>query len=278
MINDKGQVVLTLILVMTVALAIGLSVVQRSLSDISTASKVEQSSRAFSAAEAGIEKKLISGSNDVSFDNGASASILSGGDRIPVVAGSRQQDPLEYPPLSKEEVAQVWLADYTSTANPPPAAYKRNTLDVYWGSSDTDKAALELTLVYYDGSQYQSKKYFYDQISRNNNFTYVSCGSLPRLPSGVTYQCKQTITFPQSTGLMLLRARLLYNNTSQPIAFQPPSTATCGSECSLPPQAVSVVSQGAAGMTRRTVQLFQEYNTVPFFFDYGLFSAGDINK
>ncbi len=45
--NQKGQLILILILVMTVALSIGLSIVQKSLVDVSTSSKVEQSSRAF---------------------------------------------------------------------------------------------------------------------------------------------------------------------------------------------------------------------------------------
>ena len=56
--NKKGQILLALILVMTVALAIGLSVIQKSLVDVSTSTKVEQSSMAFSAAEAGIERSL----------------------------------------------------------------------------------------------------------------------------------------------------------------------------------------------------------------------------
>ena len=56
--NERGQIILVLVLVITVALAIGISVVQRSLSDISTSTKVEESSRAFSAAEAGIERAL----------------------------------------------------------------------------------------------------------------------------------------------------------------------------------------------------------------------------
>src|SRR3989339_1641784 len=74
--RQAGQVILILILVMAVALAIGISVIQRSLSDISTSSKVEQSSRAFSAAEAGIEKALRGDATAVSFpENNSSATV-----------------------------------------------------------------------------------------------------------------------------------------------------------------------------------------------------------
>ena len=278
--NETGQIILVLILVMTVALAIGISVIQRSISDISTASKTEQSSRAFSAAEAGIEDLLSGGTGIVNFAENSSTAQATGGNLMPAIqSGLNPQAPLEYPSLSKEEVAHVWLANLDSLTNPPAEAYKRNSLDVYWGNSDTDKAALELTLVYYASNKYQSQKYFYDQISRTpaNNFTPVSCTGENTLVSGVIYQCKQTITFPTSTGLMLLRARLLYNTSSQPFAVQAVGTS-CGSNCSLPPQARSIISTGTAGTTQRRVRLFQINKVVPSYFDYAIFSTGDINK
>lgn len=279
--NQKGQVILILILVMTVALGIGISVIQRSLSDVSTASKVEQSSRAFSAAEAGIESKLVGGPGSVSFtENGSTAQVL-GGDLIPAVqSGSNPQDPLEYPPLAKEEIAHVWLADYTKASNPPPAFYTQASLDVYWGNSATDFAALELTLVYYNGSSYQATKWYLDNKAAGrtptNKFTEVDCTGNYSLAG---YQCKYTIgglpSSPPSI-LMLLRARLLYNSTSQPFAVQ--AVNNCGLACSLPPQAKSLISTGTAGTTKRTVKLFQIDKVVPPYFDYAIFSTGDINK
>lgn len=290
--SDKGQTVLILVLIMTVALAIGLSTVQRSLSDISTSSKVEQSSRAFSAAEAGIERALQVGSTTIQLENQSSAQV-SDSSLIPCVPGTTgcaqgagvQQSPLEYPPLSKEEVAHVWLADYTSTANPPTSAYAQGSLDVYWGSSSTDKAALELTLIYYDDGtkKYQSQKWYLDHSivrSPENNFVQVSCtGYDVETDVGTKrYQCKKTIDSLPSlpSRLMLLRARLLYNSTSQPLAVQ--AVGTCGQDCSIPPQARRITSTGAAGETQRKVQLFQVNKVVPPYFDYAIFSAGEISK
>src|SRR5204863_1532604 len=89
----RGQVLLILLLVMTVGLAIGLSIIQRSLSDVSTASKIEQSSRAFSAAEAGIERALkgnCSSGSCVTFQNNAQATIQDSG-LVPVAASSGKQ-------------------------------------------------------------------------------------------------------------------------------------------------------------------------------------------
>lgn len=308
MVNQKGQVVLILILVMTVALGIGISVVQRSLSDVSTASKVEQSSRAFSAAEAGIEKSLTSGGNTtVNLDNQSNASATN--DLVPCIPGSSGcnetsgmiQAALEYPLLAKEETATIWLAD-PNTSLPtcaagagglPPACYGSSTLDVYWGNSSSDKAAVELSFIYYDTttSQYNSKKWYLDQAAAvrtpvNNFDTNADCSGFTI--GSNSYSCKYIIggtnrgvADPKGSlpaGLILLRARLLYNSTSQRFAVQASSTATCGSACSIPSQVSKLTSTGTSGETQRKVQVFKIDKVVPSYFDYAIFSAGSINK
>lgn len=292
MSNDKGQVILILILVMTVALSIGLSVVQKSLVDVSTASKVEQSSRAFSAAEAGIEKALrfttgtdctnaVDPLNCQNFSgNSAQIARIEDAGLLPLTAVAPEaQAALEYPPLAKEDVVQVWLADPAASLPAcavPYVCYSQPTLDVYWGNSDTDKAALELTLVYFDSenAKYAFKKWYLDHSSstRINGFDKTSlCNKTP----WERYQCYKQLTGLPSR-LMLLRARLLYNSASQPFAVK--AVDTCGTGCSLPPQARSIISTGAAGETQRKVKVFQLNKVVPPFFDYAIFSAGEIKK
>ena len=53
--SQSGQIVIILLLLMLVILSIGLAVTQRTITNVSTSSQTEQSSRAFSAAEAGLE-------------------------------------------------------------------------------------------------------------------------------------------------------------------------------------------------------------------------------
>lgn len=296
-LNQQGQLILTLILVMTVALAIGLSIIQKSLLDVSTATKVEQSSRAFSAAEAGIEKALrvndcgVNGVNcKVDFaETKAKADVLDTKLMPVVVSIGTPQDPLEYPPLAKEDVVQIWLADLTSKDNPPAVFYDPSpirAIDVYWGTSGspiTDRAALELNLIYYDGNSYQSYKKYLDSTSRNpNSFELVATcnGNYTPTNGTQTYQCKRRIGPPLDSALpsqlMLVRARLFYNSTSQPFAVQ--AVNTCGQPCSLPPQARVLISTGTVGDTQRRVKVFQENKVVPTYFDYAIFSAGDIVK
>lgn len=286
--NQTGQVILGLILVMVIALGIGLSVVQRSLVDISTSSKVEDSSRAFSAAEAGIEKALKVGTTTVDFtaENNSRAAVSDSG-LLPCIPGvgacpPGQQAPLEYPPLAKEEVAHFWLASPTASlpvCTAPDVCYTPTMLDVYWGNSTLDRAALELTLVYHTGGVYQSRKWYLDQISRSNGFdtTLPTCtGGYSPAGSTSIFQCKVRIgQSPADTslpsGLMLLRARLLYNSTSQPIAIQ-------GVGGSIPPQAKIIKSIGSSGETQRTVQVFQIEKVVPPYFDFVIFAVGEIKK
>ena len=54
--KESGQIIIVLLLMMLVGLSIGLVVTQRSVTDVSVSTQSEQSQRAFSAAEAGIEK------------------------------------------------------------------------------------------------------------------------------------------------------------------------------------------------------------------------------
>ncbi len=308
--NQRGQAILILILLISVGLSIGLSIVQKSLSDVSTASKVEQSSRAFSAAEAGVEKAL-STTDDATCvncqtftDTSSSIKQITDSGLIPCVPGSTGSSPpcaqqaderqvaLEYPPLAKEDTLHVWLADYTVTSSPPATFYTQPTLDIFWGDPQAqDKAALEITLIYYDSvqSKYLNRKWYLDQIPRpqSNGFErpdkgQVTCsGSYTPQGSTKLYQCKRTLgvspdsTLP-STGMMLIRARLLYNSTSQPFAAG--AVGACGSACSLPPQARKISSTGVSGETQRNIEIFQLYKVPPPFFDYAIFSAGQIAK
>lgn len=281
-ISQKGQVVLVLILVMTVALAIGLSVIQRSLSDVSTSSKVEQSSRAFSAAEAGIEKAISANSAINSQIDLGNSSQIAGVDKNDIPA-ARQA--FEYLPLAKEELAHVWLADPETLA----AVYTQTSINVYWGVPNitADKPALEVTVIYRVGGNYISQKFFLDSDSNRtnsnsnpNHFTDVSANCTSSavvdttLGTNRVFLCKYTLIglYSGSEVPMLLRARILYSNTSQPFAVQPVGGS------SLPVQARMFTSTGVSGATQRKIQVLRIDKVVPPYFDYAIFSAGDISK
>ena len=279
--NRPGQILLILLLVMTVGLGVGLSIISRSLIDISTSTKAEQSSRAFSTAEAGIEKALRGDLTGVSFAENQSQASVYQSDPLPYSGQA-----LEYPPVGKEEIAHFWLANPVNT--PPTSYYTQSIIDVYWGIPNlagVDQAALEVTVYYQSGGSFLSKKFFYDPNTTRittNGFTAPDSCSNSLTPistsSGVnrTFYCKTTLNLSGLTTLELIRARLLYTSVSQPIALQPLNG--CGQACSLPPQARLFTSTGSSGDTQRTIQVFKLDQVVPFYFDYAIFSQGDITK
>lgn len=289
--NSSGQVLLLLILLLTAVLVIGLAVISRSIQDVKTSGNIEQSSRAFSAAEAGIEKALVGDFSGVSFtDTGASATVSPSAD-LPVLPGSgTRQIALEYPPLSKEDFAHVWLADYKSLASPPTNYYAQSSLEIFWGNnSTTDKAAVELTIVSWNGSGYINTKSYFDPDplrASGSGFTDVSSscsggvdGSGGKLAdtiygSGRKFYCSKVVNLPVNP--ILLRARLLYNANAQPMAFW--AVGTCGVSCSLPSQAQILSATGTAGSTQRKIQVFKLNQVVAPYFDFAIFSAGDITK
>lgn len=315
--KQSGQVVLILLLVMIVALAIGLSVVQRSLTDVSTSTRIEQSSRAFSAAEAGIERVLQNGDpsalenviNEDAFGNNASA-IVRGGGLLP-----NQKQAIEYPPVSKEEIVHVWLADPDANFESDIGAYyTQSELEVYFGSTETfipaDRPAVELIIISLNKTgdkKYTSKKILLDfdinDIRPSNNFLKpresddnvkeFRCSDNPDTAFGVKtifsesgendrkFACRAVLQNLSPT-LVLLRARILYSSVSHPFAVKPVTTSEeCESDadrCSLPRQVRIIQSSGTSGDAQRTIQLFRIEKVVPFYLDYAIFSAGDINK
>lgn len=281
--KEKGQILLILILVITVALAVGLAVVQRSLTDISTSTRVEQSTRAFSAAEAGIERAIQQGASLGSVELGNDASI-QGVEAKDVPA---PKEALEYyPPVSKEEVVHVWLAD----PNTLTEVYDQDSLDVYWGAipeNTSEIPAIEVAVIVKQTiggvDSYRREVFFFDPDSTRfaeNGFSPVSVsGCNQNIATGFgenrpfCYMATLTRLLESPTDrLILLRARILYSKDSHPVAVKPRG------EGSFPKQGKIYTSTGVAGDTQRTVQLFKLDKVVPFYFDYAIFSAGDIRK
>lgn len=290
--SQSGQVILILLLVITIGLGVGLSVIQRSISEVSTSTKIEESSRAFSAAEAGIEQTLArlsqgQGSQDVNFSENQSKAKIDISGSVPA-----SNQIFELPAISKESVAQAWLATPATAPDAASVYYDQPNLDVYWGDINANpKPAIEVSVLYLQGGDIKRKAFYFDPNSARtppNGFTLVSCTNVKKdtsLGSNRDFACKATLSGLGSADLgagrvlMLARARVFYTNTTHQVAFAPLGGPCGGSpSCSLPLQATVIVSTGTSGQTERRVQLVRQDNFVPFFFDYAIFSLAAINK
>lgn len=304
-LNESGQIILVLLLTMLVALSIGLVVTTRSISDVKSSTQTEQAARAFSAAEAGIEEAAQSGSSG-SFTLGNDAKTTVDTKFLPDSATFNYA--IEYPPIGKKNIAQFWLAnpDIDPDAATGNSYYTNTTVNAYFGNStsfasDDEKPALALTFINYDtvARAYSSYKVYLDSVSSRakvNSFTLAGCVPSPGAITTTTqtasqFLCSATVAIKKDkTGTadcntasncvpQLVRARILYSSTDQKIALQPtPSCPNGSNPTCFPPQVSLFKSTGTAGQSQKTIQVFRLKKVVPAWFDYAIFSAGDITK
>lgn len=105
-----GQAVLIVLLSMAVVLTIVLSILSRSITDVTLTGKEEEALRAFSAAEAGVEQALIAGVPEGSFGGSQfSADVTS------LAEGSKAFNyPIEIP---AGDMATVWFVAHDDKGN-----------------------------------------------------------------------------------------------------------------------------------------------------------------
>lgn len=276
--SNSGQIVLILVLLTVVGLTIGLSLISRTITDVRISSQIEETNRAFSAAEAGVESALKGaavGANGTVDLPGASAdySVLS-------VGGST--DTYIFPFTQKGKTQTVWLIahnsdgtlDFTGTSPDPIKSYgPTNSIDICWGT-EANQPAIIMTLLYKDGSDYKLVKGAYDpNATRGNNFYIADSGG--NYCDG-NYNYKKTITFRTVPGtggdgfgvvstaqLIVLRLQPVHQDTS--IAVKP--------SVGLPIQGKQIISVGQTGTgTTRKIQVTQGFYTLPEIFDFSFFS------
>lgn len=305
--NNSGQALLIVLLAMTVILTVVLSVVSRSVTDISITGYEEDSQRAFDAAEAGIEDYLLTG-----FATGAETSI--GDATYKVLPGyPLPDDKYSYPSeFFSGESATFWFVEHDPTTGELVCTgdcTRASNFEVCWGKEGTASdqnttPAIEITIMY----DYNEGSGDIGEVVSpgGNDFTYVKVArgafdpySL-RIPpnnfSSATTGCTlagedfafSTDTISISGGLpdidipcsnvagclLLLKVRMFYNTAvAHPIAIDVnPGTA------SLPSQGIEIDSVGEAGDSTRRVNVFQSYPEPPSVFDAAVFGQGDLTK
>ncbi len=263
--SQEGQVLLISLLVLSIATTVALSLISRSTTDVTISNQISESSRAFSAAEAGIEEalKLGVGTSGAQVLNAGISYTVSKAD-IGGASGA-----YVFPKkISKGMTETVWLvnhnADGTLIETP---TYTAPSLDVCW-SSEVTTPAMTVTVVYKTvGGQYRVAKGAYDPDgtrASTNKFsaptaTTGGCGD-----GSTTY--KQTITFTaEMKTLLMLRMQPLYAD----------ATIAVSASGVLPIQGSKLESTGTSesGLARKIV-VYQQYRSAPSIFDSVIYSQG----
>lgn len=295
--KQQGQIIIILLLLMLVALSIGLALTQRSVTDVNTSTQAEQSNRAFSAAEAGIEKALSSPlpiGTVIPLDNNSSAQISQSG--LLPYAGSGVA--IEYPKIGRETTAHFWFVD-PSVVGAPVAYYNPAgaTFNLYYGNaSTTDLPAVEVSVVIQSGSNFYSKQYYFDSSAprrdppNGNLFTLTpNCNGTETIATTILgsnrqFQCLQLVGPVPNLGgsgncgtatckLILARVRFLYINENHSLALAP-----IGAGNNLPPQVQIYNATGTSGQSQKQIQAFRVKDVILPWFDFAVFSVNEIRK
>lgn len=272
---SSGQALLIILLIMAVALTIGLSVVSQSIVDIRLSQQQEESARAFSAAEAGLESLLATGVAPESFEG------------FTITTETKElgnSDSFIFPKEIKAgDIQIVWLVGHNSDGEPDPGVDQFNGTEirVFWGNSGTPSnnettPALEATLFYKEGNDYRTIKYTGDPNTNRrttNNFQQASDAGYTLQQK--TFQFRKMIqNMPAGVMYYALRLKLIYNSD------QPHILGVRGIGDNIPLQGHCYqvkASKQETGISRKVEQC-QLYKSLPSIFDYVLFSESDLAK
>lgn len=264
---ERGQILLIVVLVMTIALTVGLSIATRTITDIRTSTEQDTSQRAFSAAEAGIEKALQeSAGSSGTFDNNATYQTT-----VEAISGVELLLNNDAPVL-KDDATDLWLSTYPGYTDP-----WTGTVTIYWGTaSDTcstnpaanTMAALEIVLITGTKANPVMATYPVDPCAgraAGNQFEAISSGG--GTVQGRQFAFRKTITV--NSGL-LMRIIPLYSATRIGVR----GCNATGSNCNaLPSQGRLITSVGTSDDTQRKIVGIQENPKLPVsFFPFVIFS------
>jgi len=282
-IHQKGQAVLLVLLGMAAVLTLALSVASRSVTDISTVSRSENSSRAFSAAEEGVETLLFDSSinsYDVGTEIEASAEKYGEGEQSVI-----------FDSIKAGESDTVWFVSHDSnnnlTCTSPAPCFDGSDVTFYWGKgNENPKPAIEISF-YYDtsGDALGSSSDFsgvevaratYDPDSSrtdNNKFTLANIGDYMIAGENFKYQANvmldSVINNYSNVRLLFARVRVIYNdNEGTKIGVK----IDIGSI--FPAQGRKIESMGTISDAARKIEVIQYYREPLDIFETAIMSFG----
>jgi len=261
---ERGQVMLLVVLLLVVVLTIGLSLATKNITNLRQASEEDNSQRAFSAAEAGIEVALnlqgVGRINETPFTESTTytAEVKDIRSYELVFQDGR--------PQRRNDAVDVWLAPY------PSYTPKWNgPLIVAWGNlleTDCNRiAALEIAVLSGPAISTQSIRHFaYDPCalrrSSPNNFTDpgVQMATVGRK------QFRYSVTLPAISNGTIARIIPVYADTSIAVTTNNPSQP-------LPVQGKVIEAVGKSGETQRKIVVIKGNPKFPLeLFPYTLFT------
>jgi len=304
----SGQTILLVVLTLAVVLTLILSVISRSITDVKVTSVEEESLRAFSAAEAGIERHLTD--YTYTFSPITINDVEVTGQITPRYENTRE---LNYPEeLAEGEVGTIWFVDHDENGNlscsgsstcyyGDPANAR---IRLCWGKSGASPyPAAEISVYYNPNPNYdfdlsdvliarynvdpnagtRAQNNFHPNQSGTGGCTNVVDGEevdYARRSYNIYFGTSGTNNFgiPDTVvenegGLIFARIRFYYNGSSK-VPFGVVLSNSGGGSV-FASQGRLIQSSGKLGEAERRVEITALYPDLPPIFDYSLFSFGN---
>lgn len=302
--NNSGQALLIVLLAMATITTVVLSIVSRSVSEVEITNREEDSLRAFTAAEAGIEETIADTAVGTTVNEDIQTPVISGGSEVTLssyeaeVTGFPENgDEYAYPfEMLSSDSATVWfktkqgnmILPCDPTSSP---CYEKNTIKICWADRGTEindsTPAIEVTFYYErtSGQESHIATTAYDPNSdrrSSNNFDPPDAPDGVCSISGTDYEYQKLIDYqeifpPSSPGaplpgnVTMMKVRFLYNDV-------PHSFGVSGAGTNLPSQGKKVSSQGVSGNSARRIEAFVLNASSPSIFDSSIYSGSSIVK
>ena len=265
--HESGQVLLITLLVLTIATTVALSLIGRSTTDVAISTQLEESARAFSAAEAGIEEALRSGeSGSEVFSAGASYSVA-----VTSIGGAAGT--YRFPRKTPRGVTEtIWLVAHDAAgAVVETPTYTAASIGLCW-SAETTVPALAVSVLYKEGTDgsYKVARSAFDPDTVRAAANNFSSGGAAGTNCGIANYYRQNINFtslgitPTQDAIIALRIRPEYADTT--LVVDPGAVV-------LPQQGKRIESTGStqAGVSRKVI-VYQQYRAATTIFDSVIYS------
>jgi len=286
---------------MSVVTTLVLSIVSRSITDVSITTNEGESLRAFSAAEAGVERALvesISPGSNISGNLGQSTQDQDSNFTTAITSFPGSSREYVYPAELRSGVAAtIWLVDHDANGDPDDSCnngtcFTGREIRFCWATSGTNRntpqtPAIITSIIYEDASggplkvATQAIDPFTSRTS-SNNFSAIS-GQNCQIASH-QFQFSKDIDLATTFGLppavfntpgrlKYIRVQMLYNSL---VRHSLGVRVLQGSN--IPSQGKKVDSTGVAGVASRKVEVFSLFADPPSIFDSAIFSTSSLIK
>lgn len=274
--TKRGQILILVLLIIVVALAVGLSVAARNITNLRTSTQTEQSQRAFSAAEGGVED-VLSRLTNIAQNNSAAVSS-SAGYNTDVPVGNLTANVI----VKSSNVYQSAID--TGSVGQINLQGASGNLQIYWANCDdplesAQPATLAVTQYSQSGSTYSQLRQIFQGDSsagRSESGSFDSSNPQVSCPSATGFRNSATVAVVPNAVLMRIRpfwvkATVKVSGTGlQSQIYDITSTA-------------KVIPTGSdpsttGGVTRTVKVQRTALPQLPAAFDYALFSESAVAK